>query len=902
MPYRANRLTCVIVPICLLVAGVADPARAASSVKPQDKFDLWSLKPIKQVAPPKLEGRDALWVRNPIDAFVLAKLKEKGLAPSAEADRRTLIRRVYYDLIGLPPAPEEVDRFVADPDPQAYEKLVDALLASPAYGERWARHWLDCAHYGDTHGYDKDKIRPNAWPYRDYVIRAFNEDKPYDRFVKEQLAGDRFYPDTADGIAALGFLAAGPWDLVGQAEVREGTLEKARVRNIDRDDMVTVTMNTFVSLTAQCARCHDHKFDPISQEDYYSLQAVFAAIDRADRPFDSNPGVVEKRRELGRQRVELIARRDALDARVRQACGGELASLDQQIAGAMAQGRPEYGYHSAIELDPNKAKWVQVDLGAPTAIDRVVLAPCYDTFNDIGAGFGFPVRFKVEASNDPTFATNVTVLDDHTAGDLKNPGTTPQTTGGTRAPARYVRVTATKLAPRLNDFIFAISELIVVRPDGTNAARGAAVTSLDSIEAPPRWGRVNLVDGIYPAAKDAPQSPELVKLRRQRDVLIASKGATELVVKLEAAKRELAGVSTAFAALPPPTFVVYAGATDFETQGEFHATFGKPRTIHLLSRGSENAPRQEVAPGTVGAVRELSSRFELSATAGESERRAALANWITSDRNPLTWRSIVNRVWHYHFGRGLVETPNDFGHMGAEPTHPELLDWLAADFRDGGTDGGGRSIKRLTRLIVTSSTYRQSAAGNADFAKVDGGNAFLWRRNRQRLDAEAVRDTVLSVAGLLDRKAGGPGFKAFGFEDDHSPRYKYAEYDPDEPSSHRRSIYRLIVRSVPDPFMETLDCADPSQIVERRNETLTALQVLSLMNNKFIVRMAEHFAERVQRESSDLNGQIDAACRYAFGRKPTGEERATLTDVARKHGLPSACRLIFNTNEFVFID
>ncbi|HZU38937.1 MAG TPA: DUF1549 domain-containing protein, partial [Gemmataceae bacterium] len=286
-----------------------------------DRRDWWSLKPLHRPAVPSPTGPDSQWVRNPIDAFIRAKLREKGLAPAPEADRRTLIRRLYFDVLGLPPAPEAVDAFVTDPDPRAYEKLVDRLLASPAYGERWARHWLDVVHYGDTHGYDKDKVRPHAWPFRDYVIRAFNEGKPYSRFVREQLAGDVFYPGTRDGIVALGFLAAGPWDYVGQVELRAGTLDKKITRNLDRDDMVATTMNTFTSLTAQCARCHDHKFDAITQEDYYSLQAVFAAIDRADRPFDSDLLIARRRRELESRQSALLAQRRVLHTRIRKQAG-----------------------------------------------------------------------------------------------------------------------------------------------------------------------------------------------------------------------------------------------------------------------------------------------------------------------------------------------------------------------------------------------------------------------------------------------------------------------------------------------------------------------------------------------------------------------------------------------------
>jgi hypothetical protein len=603
--------------------------------KRQHDLDWWSLRPLVRPSPPAVQSE---WVRTPIDAFVLARLQENKLSPAAEADRRTLVRRLYFDLVGLPPAFDEVEAFIADSDPQAYEKLVDRLLASSHYGERWGRHWLDVVHYGDSHGYDKDKLRPNAWPYRDYVIRAFNEDKPYSRFVEEQVAGDVLYPETVDGIVATGFLVAGPFDFVGQIEVAEGTLSKAITRNLDRDDMASTTIATFNSMTAHCARCHNHKFDPITQEDYYSLQAVFAGIDRADRPY----GIGE--------------------------------------------------------------------------------------------------------------------------------------------------------------------------------------------------------DGKSP-------------------------------------------------------LVVFAAASDFEPQGQFVPTKGKPRPIHVLKRGNESAPGAEVGPGTCGYLPELASRFDADPNAGEGARRAALARWLVDKRNPLTWRSIVNRVWQYHFGRGIVDSPNDFGRMGVLPTHPELLDWLAAEFRD-----GPQSIKQLHRLICMSAVYWQSSNGNEAHEKVDAANQFLWRMNRRKLEAETVRDSVLAVAGKLDTTRGGPGYRVFGFVDDHSPHYKYQEYDPDDPLSHRRSVYRLIVRSVPDPFMATLDCADASALVAKRNETVTPLQSLALLNNKFMVRMAEHFADRIESLGSDNPARLQVAFRLALSRNPTDTEIARLTAYADRHGLANACRLVFNMNEFVFVD
>ena len=878
-----------------------------------DPLQWWSLRPLERPHIPQLSPEDQAWVRTPIDAFIAAKLREQGLAPSPEADRRTLIRRLAFNLTGLPPTLEEVERFVNDPNPQAYEQLVERLLASPHYGERWARHWLDVVHYGDTHGYDKDKLRPNAWPYRDYVIRAFNQDKPYKWFVREQIAGDHYLREQAlspasgsyvlhprDATVALGFTAAGPFDWVGHIEVANSTMEKKRIRNIDRDDMVSATANTFVSLTAQCARCHDHKFDPITQEDYYSLQAVFAAIDRADRPYETDSDVARRRLALQRKRDELTARQTALKKSVKELGGPELAQIDQRLSELTRQTankrRPEYGYHSAIEARPDAVKWVQVDLGRSTPVARIILVGAHDDFAGIGPGFGFPLRYKLEVSNDPRFQENVTVVLDRTAADFPNPGVAVQTVEVDGKGTRYVRLTATKLAERQNDYIFALAELSVLTADGVNAAAAASVTALDSIEAPPRWGRANLVDGIYSGADDAEVLTEIARLTERRNRLL-KRVINEPIRREQAEVRQaLQDAAAGLDALPPPQ-MVYAAATEFPKQGSFEPTLGVPRPIFVLARGDEQNPLHEVGPGTVACVPGLPARFDDAAEQDESARRAALAEWIVDRRNPLTWRSIVNRIWHYHFGRGLVETPSDFGRMGARPTHPELLDWLAVEFRD-----GRQSIKDLHRLILNSATYRQAALHREAHARLDAGNRFLWRMNRQRLDAETLRDSVLAVAGILRREMGGPGFKPFGFTDDHSPHYAYDDHDPDDPASHRRSIYRFIVRSVPDPFMTALDCPDPSLLADRRNETLTPLQALTLLNNRFMVRMAEHFASRVRAQHQDPERQVLCAFRLALQREPGQGERRALVRLCRQHGLENVCRLLFNSNEFIFVD
>src|SRR2546426_1286170 len=348
---------------------------ADAGQKSETHSNWWSFRPLSAPAFQAMasQAMASPWARTPIDVFILQKLAEMGLSPSPEADKRTLLRRLTYDLHGLPPSPEDMEAFLQDDSPLAYERLVDRLLASPRYGERWGRHWLDVVHYGETHGYDKDKRRPNAWPYRDYVVRSWNADKPYPRFVEEQIAGDVLYPDGPEGIVALGFIAAGPWDFVGHSELREGTVDKDIARSNDRDDMVTTVMSTFLSVTAHCARCHDHKFDPIPQEDYYRLQAVFAGVDRADRPYDMDRETFVLRKKLSEEKARLESRQKALDGAASALTSPELQLSDarlkvlaQELASRNEAGgdkpSPTNGYHSEIASIPDELKWVEVDL------------------------------------------------------------------------------------------------------------------------------------------------------------------------------------------------------------------------------------------------------------------------------------------------------------------------------------------------------------------------------------------------------------------------------------------------------------------------------------------------------------------------------------------------------------
>ena len=866
---------------------------AAATQTPAGEKPWWSLQPLP-AEPPAMAG-------HPVDFHIEAALSAKGIDPVGAATARTLVRRLTFDLTGLPPSPEEADAFVAaaavDPE-KAWHELTERLLASPHYGERWARHWLDVVHYGDTHGYDKDQPRPHAWPYRDYVIRAFQEDKPYARFVEEQIAGDVLFPGTRDGIEALGFISAGPWDFIGHAEVPEEKTDGMIARHLDRDDMVANTMNTFTSVTVHCAQCHDHKFDPVSAEDYYSLQAVFAAVDRADRAYDTDNEVALRRAELTAELTAAQSRADALRATAAERSGGKLTELDAKIAAARqpsAQLSQQNGWHSAIETRSDIAKWVQVDLGAPRRFTKVSLRPCHDDFNGIGNGFGFPVRFRIEAANDPDFQSGVQLLRDESAADFPNPALAAVSADHS-AEARYIRVTAVKLAPRQNDYIFSLAELEVFDGDGRNMAAGASVSSLDSIEAPVRWQRTNLTDRWYPGVDPkrlAAPDGEIARMEADRDnLLTATLGPEDAAAwtRAESARRQ----ATAGLEALPAQSKVYCG-TVHHGSGAFRGTGGKPRAIHVLSRGDVKRRLAPASPGALSCLPGLPSRFQLPSDAPEGERRAALARWITDPRNPLTWRSIVNRIWQYHFGQGLVATPSDFGRMGELPSHPELLDWLATWFRN-----SGGSVKSLHRLIVSSQAYRR-ASDYHDAPAADPENRLLWRMTRRKLEAEAVRDGMLAVSGLLDRSLGGPAFQDFVvLHPEHSPHYEYHLADLANPALHRRSVYRFLVRSKPQPWMATMDCADPSLLVEKRTQTITPLQSLAQLNNQLTLVAASALARRLPQESPKR--AMTTAFRLALQRDPDPDELADLTAYAERHGLPHACRAILNLNEFCFVD
>ncbi|MBM3838028.1 MAG: DUF1553 domain-containing protein [Verrucomicrobia bacterium] len=911
-------------PFCLcrwrvLICGLAVSALCGRS-QDSSPESWWSLQPLQKTSLPAV--KNLAWPRSQIDCFVLAKLEAKNLLPSPEADPRTLLRRLYFDLIGLPPTPDEIQSFLADDSPGAYDRVVDRLLSSPRYGERWARHWLDVVHYADSHGHDQDRPRTNAWPYRDYLIRSFNEDKPYARFVQEQLAGDVLFPDDPNGVIATAFIAAGPWDESSQMHIMADTVDKKIAQSLDRDDMVTTATSTFLSSTVHCARCHDHKFDPISQEEYYGLQAVFSGVDRTDRPFDWDSAIHWKRQTLLKEKTALEVRQRTLaqtrlDAESEAALAAGQAAWEQRLR----EGTPWTTLNPISFISTGRATltrqpdWsllvsgekperdiytivVQTELKAITAFRLEVLPD--DRLPKNGPGRAADGNFqlsefevKVEPASTVGAMTNVELR--NATSDFHQPdseadkaidGRTNTAWGifpAVGKPHAAVFETKRTFTSKNGLTLTFVLQQLSGKTNLLGRFRISATASPRPIRVDPMPANVTRVLAVTPKQRTESQKEELAAYYRTI--------SPEIQTRLDE-------IDDRLSALPRPN-LVYAAANNFQPQGKF--TPAKvPRAIHVLARGEVTRSGQLAPPATLACVPGLSHRFELRNAADEGERRAAFARWVTDPKNALTWRSIVNRVWHYHFGRGIVETPNDFGRMGSPPTHPELLDWLANSFLE-----NGGSLKWLHKLIVTSATYRQSSQSRLESVAVDADNRFLWRMNRARLDAESLRDSILFITGKLDLKMGGLPVKQFHFEDPNpgvTPTVDYGRFDVDQPESFRRSVYRWIYRTLPDPFMEVMDCPDASQLAPARNASVTPLQALSMLNNPFVVRQSEHFAERLGKSGDSLRERIELAYELAFGRESSAAEATALTNYARKHGLANVCRLILNSNEFMFVN
>ncbi|MDB5293850.1 MAG: hypothetical protein JWL69_5091 [Phycisphaerales bacterium] len=655
----------------------------------------------KPVRPELPQVRDIGWVRNPIDQFIAARLEKENLHPADAASREAMIRRAYLDVTGLPPTPAEVDAFVADGSADAFEKVVDRLLASPHYGERWARHWLDLARYAESEGFKADETRPNVWRYRDYVIKSFNDDKPYDRFVKEQIAGDEMFPGNLEALVATGFNRHWP----DESNARELFQRRQQIL----DDITDTVGAVFTGLTVACARCHDHKYDPIPQADYYRLQAFFANTHAADDLILLPPDAATEYRE-------------------------KLAAWEQKTRAIREE-------MAAIEEPHRKAIIKEYVDKYPSEIQAILDKPEQDR-----TPLDWQVCWKAAMYLDPS---------------------SPQYIAPTSAVVGHLKGDAKK---RWDELKAEMEKFAALRP------------------------------------ADPPRGTGIVETRRET----------------------------------PKTYV--------------------------LKRGIYDAFGQEVQPAFLSAVAPGPAAITPPADVSSSGRRTALANWLASPDNPLAARVMVNRIWQYHFGQGLVRTSSDFGVQGDRPSHPELLDWLADEFVH-----EGWSIKKLHRLILTSSTYRQSCIGDAAARRADPDGRLLSHFPRHRLEGEVIRDSALAAAGLLNLKAGGPSI--FPELPTGTPTHGGWKVTDDPSERNRRSIYIFVRRNLRYPMFEAFDMPDTHESCPRRYNTTTASQALALLNDKLSLQWAQALAGRVLATAgTDRDAQIDGAYRLAFGRHVTGDE------------------------------
>jgi hypothetical protein len=783
----------------------------------------WSLQPIVRPEVPA-PGRDS----SAVDAFVSTKLNGLGLTLSPEADRRTLVRRLFYDVTGLPPTPEQASAFLHDESPEAYSRLVDRLLDSPQFGEKWARHWLDVVRFAETHGFEMNQPRPNAWPYRDYVIRAFNDDKPYDQFVIEQLAGDVFGVDEATG-----FLVAGPWDQVKSPD----PVLTANQRADELHDIVSTTSSTFLGLTVGCARCHDHKFDPIPQQDYYAIKAVFEGVQHGER----------KRRTPEAQKNE-----------------DEIAQLKRELAEVDAQIEAAEPIASVTDVTMS----TRMPVNARRNVERIVPVNARK------------LRFTILKTNgaEPCIDELEVFTSNHRNVALAGIGTKA------RASSVYPNSDLHRLE-HINDGRYGNGRSWISNEPGQGWVQlefAEPVTISKIVWARDREEKFN--DRLATEYRIEIRTPEdewkVVASSVDRQPFGSKEttpGAlTALVTKrtqLERRRRELTQAPMAYA-------------------GMFKST---PDPTPRLNRGDPMQPRDPVAPGALSAIGIPFACAVSDSLTEDQRRRLAFARWIVDARNPLTARVIVNRIWQYHFGQGLVSTPSDFGVNGAKPTHPELLDWLAAELIS-----HHWSLKHIHRLILNSATYRQSSATRTEALQADAGTRLLWRFPSRRLDAESIRDSILMVGGKLDLREGGPGFSFFEPNENYVRVYNARASWPAD--TFRRMVYGTVVRQRPDGVFGVFDCPDAGQIAPRRTSSTTPLQALNLLNSAFIVEQSEFFAKRLKAEAGpSVEEQIRRAFLLAYLREPSADEQKAATKLARSEGLPILCRALLNTNEFVYL-
>ncbi len=818
MPPKGSRLTAE--EVGRLTRWIAEGAvwpDGVDRVTLKDPADHWSFKPLR----PAPEGAS-------IDSFIDAKLAEHGLRRSPPAGPATLLRRLSLDLTGLPPTPEEVGGRKSEVGDQ-----VDRLLASPQYGERWAQHWLDVVRYADTHGFEVNTERPYAFPYRDYVIDAFNADLPYDRFIREQIAGDALGAD-----AATGFLVTASVLLPAQIGKDEPSIRLARQDAID--EIVTNIGQTFLGLSVGCARCHDHKFDPVSARDYYGMQAFVAGVEYGDRELRT-PSALAAKEEAAAMKREL--------AEIDRKLVGLVPLAGSGVTRAMVSAR-----QNLERFAPIPAKRVRFTILATNRLEACIDE--FEVFGETGENLALASRgVEVRSSGDTIVADrhDLKYLNDGRYGNSRS--WMANAVAGSWVEIAFPEITTIDRVlwgrdreGKLKDRLATAYRIEVAGTDGRWKTVADSSDRWAFKEGPEEKAEFS-TEGLSSA-----EAAEAKALREKRDQLQGRIQAKDAAI------------------------LAFAGK------------FRQPDEIRLLRRGDPEQPGDPVPPLVPAALGAL----VLDPATPEQQRRLALADWIASPDNPLTARVMVNRIWQGHFGTGLVASPNDFGNNGVPPSHPELLDWLAGEFIH-----SGWSVKHIHRLILTSETYRQASVANPDAAAKDADNRLLWRFPSRRVEAEVLRDSILAASGRLDPQRYGRGFNLFdkrgglsGFNPVESPTGE----------GLRRMIYAHKVRREPEAVFGAFDCPDAGQAVGQRRESTTPIQALNLFNSRFILDQSNALAQRLEKSGgASIEDCIREAYRITLSREPSPEEIAEAAPAVTEHGSAVLARALFNSNEFVML-
>ncbi|MCH2117186.1 MAG: DUF1553 domain-containing protein [Pirellulales bacterium] len=886
-----------------VAAGAEWPEEVVIKNKSKADESWWSLQPLAVADREKT-----------IDDFLRFKLVEHGLDFNPQADRPTLIRRATYDLLGVPPTPEEVEDFVKDTDPHAYEKLIDQLLASPHYGERWGRHWLDVVRFGESAGYEVNAIIDNLWPFRDYIIQSINEDKPFNQLIREHIAGDLLGKDDPDVAVGSAFLVAGPYDSVDNQD----PVQQAQIRANTIDEMIRATGEAFLGMTLGCARCHDHKFDPVTQQDYYGLYATFAGVRhdsvqlatsevRAERAKKMEP-LQERRRTL--LKMQSVLRKEILQRAEKQRAKYELQWVRPAVD---PTGTEEH-------FDPVVAKYV-----------RLVCESQNVTIQE-AAGFSID-EFEVWSVDQRTEHGGNAKVQRPQAGLAQNVALAAnggRATGDARKIEDFPEAYGPHLAidgKRDARFIAAGTDLTIELARPTLIDR-VVFSNVKPQEASKQIKFVFVAEYCIEVSVDGQTWREVANGRDRKPIdregyveqrLLQMESTAQEQGEQARLKEELGVVDREIAELPELPLVWIGRRVAADAEGPFHVFLGGnpqrkgaqvlPASLAVFGNGDEKSASR--GPAGKGAP------YRLSSDADEGERRTALANWLVGSASPLTLRVLANRLWHYHFGTGIVDTPSDFGYMGGNPVHPELLDFLAAELQK-----NGWCIKEMHRQIMTSEAYRQSSVFRTDAAQVDGDARFLWRFPPRRLSAEEIRDTMLQVSGKLDRvvfrqsgerevgsspgescgasRDGGPGFRMYHYMRDNVSTY--VPLDKHGPETYRRAVYHQNARAAVVDLMTDFDQPDCAFAVPKRVATTSPLQALTLLNHSFTLDMATALAKRLGKDAGDdLGGQLARLFQLCYGRVPTDREVGICREFVDAQGLVMLCRVLLNTNEMIYV-